>query len=188
MTAAGWLQATQRLQARAPAWAGTWPVWTGGLALALAAALGTGLAPRWQAQAEARLALLGAPLPQPVAQAPARPSALPATRPGVVDSPRRAAALAASAHRHGLELLQLREQLDASARLQLGMNGRGSYAALRAFVERALAGDAALILDSLRLQRNESDGTLVSFELRWTLLHQGSNTRLLGPAPAGPGP
>ena len=165
-----------------------WPAAAGLGALAAAAALVLFVAPHWRGEAEARLAEMrtGLRLAQPQVQA-STPPAVDVTMPGwpvAAASPRRAAALSALARRQGLELLQLREQLDAASHLQLSMNGRASYPALRQFVERALAGDAALVLDRLRLHRGEADDTLVDFELQWTLLHRASAGRAI----AGPGP
>lgn len=164
-----------------------WPAVAGAAALAVAAALVLWLAPHWRDEAEARLAQMrssarwAGPEARPQAQ-PIQEKAAPGW-PAPAASPRRAAALSALARRQGLELLQLREQVDASAQLQLGMNGRASYPALRQFVERALAADPALVLDRLRLHRGEADELLVAFELQWTLLHRASPGELAaGPA------
>jgi hypothetical protein len=155
-----------------------WPAAVGLVALAVAGALVLIAAPRWRAEAEARLAELRAgPLG---AQTQVKESAPPAADKAVLAwpvaaaSPRRAAALSALARRSGMELLQLREQLDVASQLQLSMNGRATYPALRQFVERALAGDQALVLDRLRLHRGEAEDTLVDFEMQWTLLHRVS--------------
>lgn len=165
-----------------------WPAAAGLGALAVAGALVLFAAPRWRAEAEARLAELrtGLRMAETQAQSPALPAAQGAAPawPPAAASPRRAAALSALARRHGLELLQLREQLDAASYLQLGMNGRASYPALRQFVERALAGDPALVLDRLRLHRGEADDMLVDFELQWTLLHRASAGAPAGVKPA----
>ena len=179
-----------------------WPAAAGLAALAIAAGLVWLVAPHWRDEAEARLAelrpnlRLAEPKARAQAQAQAQAQALAPQAvaqatpvwPVAAASPRRAAALGALARRQGLELLQLREQLDAASHLQLSMNGRATYPALRQFVERALAGDPALMLDRLRLHRGEAADTLVDFELQWTLLHRASAGRVVAGNNAMPTP
>ncbi|KPF49486.1 hypothetical protein D621_14750 [beta proteobacterium AAP51] len=127
-------------------------------------------APHWRAEAETRLASLASAVPSRPAPEVTRPVAAPAW-PAAVQSPRRALALHGLARRSGLEVLLVREQVDAATHLQLVMHGTAAYPALRQFVERALAADPALVLDRLRLHRGETDAAQVNFELQWTLLH-----------------
>ena len=172
--------------------ASAWPAAAGLAALALAAALVWLVAPHWRDEAESRLDDMQANLHWAEAQpqAPALPllGPTPPAWPAAAASPRRAVALSALARRQGLELLQLREQLDPAAQLQLSMNGRASYPALRQFVERALAGDPALVLDRLRLHRGEAADTLVDFELQWTLLHRAGADRAVTTGNGWPAP
>ncbi len=168
--------------------ASAWPGMAGLAALALAAVLVVLVTPRWQQEAEARLLVLSRTTAEraPIAVKPAPTSTAEVAAsawPSATASPRRAAALSALARRQGLELLQVREQQAFASHLQLAMNGRASYPALRGFVERALAQDPALVLDRMRLQRTEAEATVVEFELQWTLLHRSSPGR--GPGPAG---
>lgn len=169
-----------------------WPAVAGLGALATAAVLMVFFAPHWRAEAEVRFADVRPALrpggPQRQAAAPSRVEPVGPVWPAAAVSPRRAVALSALARRQGLELLQLREQLDAASHLQLRMNGRASYPALRQFVERALAGDPALVLDRLRLHRGEADAVVVDFELQWTLLHRADPGRVAAGANRVPQP
>jgi hypothetical protein len=155
----------------------------GVLLLGLAGLLAAGLAPQWRGQAEAARAearaagLNSARLAARRAQQDAAPGDQAGLRrpwPEAAASPRRAVALDTLARRQGLQLQQVRQQLDAAQQLQVAMVGSGSYAAIRRFVERALAADPALALDRLRLQRDDAEAETLRFELQWSLLHRPS--------------
>lgn len=86
----------------------------------------------------------------------------------------RAQALLDIAQRHDLRLERVEMRMVAEPRLRMSrytvlMPLAGSYAGVRGFVEQALAGDAAVSLDSLRIeQRNVPDG-LLRVELQFSL-------------------
>jgi hypothetical protein len=187
-------QGLRRLQASMPhaPLASAWPVWAGLSALVAAAALALGPTPQWRAQGEARLAeLQRVTRAQAYAErALAAPTTLPPAAPEwpeATASPRRARILSTLATRQGMKVLQMREQVDTAGQLQLAQSGQATYPALRSYVERALAADAALVLDRLRLQRSDPAGSDVAFELHWTLLHRMPPARsapVAAPVPA----
>jgi hypothetical protein len=153
----------------------------GVLLLGLAVPLAAGLAPHWRAQAEAQRTEARAAETVSTRQAAERAQRGAAEAdlaqqrtpwPEAAASPRRAVALDTLARRQGLQLQQVRQQLDATQQLQVAMVGSGSYGAIRRFVERALAADAALALDRLRLQRDDAEAETLRFELQWSLLQQ----------------
>lgn len=86
-------------------------------------------------------------------------------------SPQRAAMLLTLARRAGVQTTALQERLDEAGRLQLQLNGRAPYAALRRFAEQALAADPALVLDRVRAQRESPAVSDLEIELGWTWLH-----------------
>ncbi|RVU45119.1 hypothetical protein [Rubrivivax rivuli] len=176
------------------------PAAAGLVLLALAVLLAAWAAPRWRAEAEAARARHRAAQAQAVDEAvreavrqherqqAAKAETLPHWPwPDAAASPRRAAALDLLARRQGLQLLQVRQQLDAAQHWQVSMVGSGAYGDIRRFVERALAADPALALDRLRLQRDDADTPVLRFELQWSLLHHPA-PRSAGATEAAPGP
>ena len=85
----------------------------------------------------------------------------------------RVATLLELAGHHALEIRRSEFQLGKDKesgllRYSVSMPLSGSYAQLRGFVEDALACDAALSLDRLRLRRASSDASLVEAQLTWS--------------------
>ena len=168
-----WAQGSQ-LQAN-------WAWWTGGLLLILAAGLHLGLTTPWQAQASERLtqhaAAVGtagldsrrdvAETPKTTAVADLPPESL---------SPKRAAALLALAQRQGLATTLVQEQTDSSGQLQVSMQGKARYPALRLLVGGALTADPALILERMSLRRAESTTPELDFDLLWTFSQRKPQT------------
>jgi hypothetical protein len=179
------------------------PVLAGSAALALAALLALGLAPRWQADADAagrdlrrqRAAAAAAPA-RPVAAAAPAPTAastlLPAL-PGADTLPQRQAALAALALHHGITLDGLRlaapQGLGSGAgalpaqRVALRLAGTAPYAAWRRFVAEALQQDDALLLEQLQLGRASTSAALLTAELQWSLLQRSGGAAATSQAP-----
>lgn len=98
----------------------------------------------------------------------------------------RVSALLAAARKHGLNptTVELRLSDDATldlARYSLTTPLRGSYAALRAFVEDVQAHDPGLSLDRLRLSRATVAEAVVTAELEWSL-YMRSDASLLAAA------
>lgn len=170
------------------------PVLAGSTALALAALLALGLAPRWQADAHAarqdlrrQRTATAAATAKPVAAtapAPTLVSALPAA-----DAlPQRQAALAALAQRHGITLDGLRLSAPQALgngnaalpaqHVPLRLAGTAPYAAWRRFVAEALQQDDALLLEQLQLGRASATAAVLTAELQWSLLQRS------GPAAA----
>lgn len=155
-----------------------WPWWTGGLLLTLAAGLHHGLSTPWQARAGEQLAQQQ-PVAvsktdlkniQDVAQTPT--TATVAELPTESLSPKRAAALLALAQRQGLATALVQEQTDSSGQLQVSMQGKARYPALRLLVGGALTADPALVLERMSLRRAESTTPELDFELLWTFSHR----------------
>lgn len=165
------------------------PAAAGLLLLAVAVLVGAWVSPRWRAEAEAAHAQHRAAHARSADEATKRgerqqaAAALAQQRlpwPEAAASPRRAAALDRLARRQGLQLQQVRQQLDAAQHWQVAMVGSAPYGDIRRFVERALASDPALALDRLRLQRDDVEAEALRFEMQWSLLHH--------PAPRAAGP
>jgi hypothetical protein len=151
-----------------------WPGVAGVLVLATAALLSAGLAPRWQGEADQRLQAAQRARP-PVARlpVPGRVQAV-APWPAADATPGRSLALLALARHHGVNVVRVREQTDPAGHLQLSTAGRGRYSALRDFVSESLAGDSALLLDRIHLQRPAAGDAELDFELQWTLLQRAA--------------
>jgi hypothetical protein len=167
----------------------------GSAALLLAALLALGLAPRWQADADAarqalqrqRMAAATAPA-RTALITPAAPVLVPAL-PGAEALPQRQAALAALAQRHGITLDGLRLSAPlalgsgagalAAERVPLRLAGSAPYAAWRRFVADALQHDDALLLEQLQLGRASASAAVLGAELQWSLLQRRA-------APAAP--
>lgn len=180
-----------RLQG-AGSWVHRWPewvAWAGAAALLLAALLSYRLAPQWQAQAQAQLAIAQRALQahQPavaMVRSSVGSSGLQSALPLVEHTPARRASLVALARRHGVEVLRASERADSAGQLQLALAGQTRYAALRAFVAAALLADPALVLERLRMQRATAAATELDFELQWTFLQRAEPAK----ASATPGP
>ena len=160
-----------------------WPFAAGAVALALASGVALGLVPALRRESEAvaldadaaarRAAQSGAVLRA------ARPSGPTADRfvagfPAADERQARVATLLALAVHHALELRHGEFQLGQDkgtglARYVVTLPLSGSYLQLRAFIEEALAGDAALSLDRLRLRRASAGAAVVEAELTWSL-------------------
>lgn len=82
---------------------------------------------------------------------------------------RRLADVLTLAKRQGIVVLNQSERVDRGGHLQLTLGLQAEYPALRRFVAAALAADAALALDSLRIQRNDEADSRLEVQLRWTL-------------------
>lgn len=145
-------------------------LWVALVLLAAAAWLAWDITPGWQAQAAARV-----PAPPEPGALVAAPAANPTVLPAAEAARERVAALLALATRHGVQLQRVDARLQrqqGAEHLALGMQVRGAYPGLRAFVEAALAADAALALDSMRLQRDGPDAAELQAELGWALHHR----------------
>lgn len=154
-----------------------WPWWSGALLLAVAAGLHHGLTARWQVQAEAHLAQLQqasatSSLQTPNAAGQAHPATPELELPVEANSPQRAAALMDLARRQGLVVSLAQEQTDSSGQLQLQMQGKARYPALRTLVGGALTADAALVLERMSLRRAEAAMPELDFDLLWTFSHR----------------
>jgi len=162
-----------------------WPGAAAVLALAGAALLGAVLAPRWQAQAQARLAgFEQASLRADRQRAAATlPAAAGAVWPPAEQTPERVAGLLRLAAPAGLRVLRSSEQAAGGGHLQLSVSASGTYAAMRAYLSKALAADTALVLQQVRLQRDDDDAAPLRIELRWVLLQDGSAPPRPGAAP-----
>lgn len=159
-----------------------WPGALALLALAVAALLALGLTPRWSAQAQALLASfeqLASRADKQRATAAASPVAG-QTWPAAEQTPERVAGLLRLATPAGLRVVRSSEQAAAGGHLQLSLGAVGSYAALRLYLSHALAADPALVLQHVRLQREDDDAAPLRVEMRWVLLQDGA-------APAQPG-
>ena len=188
MTAAAWWHSGTTLRS---AWRRRWPPalgWPAALAaalLVLAGVLQWGWLPAWHAElAQSSSARLG---PSQVRNVqPPGAAAASAVWPTAEQAPARLADLVKLAEREGLDLRRSRERLDAgTATYVLEMQARGSYESLRSFLARAFAADAALALESLRIQRPASEGAALTIELQWRLLHQPSGPASRPAAPTG---
>ena len=89
----------------------------------------------------------------------------------------RVATLLELAGHHALEIRRSEFQLakdkeSGLLRYSVTMPLSGSYAQLRGFVEDALASDAALSLDRLRLRRASAAASTVEAELTWSFYMQ----------------
>jgi hypothetical protein len=154
-----------------------WPWLTGGLLVTFSAGLHLGFTEPWQAQAEAQLAVLqqASTTPSPRTPPPAEQAqqrALSHELPAETSSPQRAAALMDLARRQGLVVLLAQEQTDSSGQLQLQMQGKARYPALRTLVGGALTADAALVLERMSLRRAEPTTPELDFDLLWTFSHR----------------
>lgn len=154
-------------------------------ALAALCLLGAGvlalhLTPRWQDEAE-ELAVqqaalrrsLRASLPPGGAGA-LTPAAFLAALPPASERQQRLADLLEIGLRLGLVQQRSEQRLSVDAdtgleRLRISMPVQGSYAQLRHYLGAALAHDAALSLDSLRLRRAQPESQELQAELVWTL-------------------
>jgi hypothetical protein len=151
-----------------------------GLLLLLALALATVLEPHWRSAA-ASLDAQRAPQAS-VPQAPAWP-------PAEAHAPR-VSTLLGLARRHDVKLRGLREAAVASAGDEgvawrtLTLSAEGRYAALRAFAASALAADAALALDSLVLQRSDTEQGLLRAEFGFAFGHAAAAGAAQAAAPA----
>jgi hypothetical protein len=143
------------------------------------------LAPRWQAQAQARLAgFEQASLRADRQRAAATlPAAAGAVWPPAEQTPERVAGLLRLAAPAGLRVLRSSEQAAGGGHLQLSVSASGTYAAMRAYLSKALAADTALVLQQVRLQRDDDDAAPLRIELRWVLLQDGSAPPRPGAAP-----
>ena len=92
--------------------------------------------------------------------------------PAETNSPQRAAAVMDLAKRQGLVVLLAQEQTDSSGQLQLQMQGKARYPALRTLVGGALTADAALVLERMSLRRAEPTTPELDFDLLWTFSHR----------------
>ena len=166
-----------------------WPGAAALLALAGAVLLGAVLAPRWQAQAQAQLAgFEQASLRANKERAAALlPSLAGAVWPAPEQTPDRVAGLLRLAAPAGLRVLRSSEQAAGGGHLQLSLSASGTYAAMRSYLSKALAADAALVLQQVRLQRDaegdSDDAAPLRIELRWVLLQDGSTPPRPGAAP-----
>jgi len=149
------------------AWLAARPALGWGLALVLvfgASAADRLLLPPWRAAVADQQA-------QAAAKALLRPAA-PAW-PTAVQTPQRTQQLMQRAQREGLVILRATEQPDpASATHRVQLHAQGSYGAVRRFVAQAMADDAALALESLRLQRPTGPAEGIMVDLQWRLLVQ----------------
>jgi len=94
--------------------------------------------------------------------------------PAAAQRQQRVAALLSAATEHGLETRRVEFRLSheralALARYSVATPVAGSYAALRAFIEDALARDPALSLDRLQLRRASAAAASVEADLSWSL-------------------
>lgn len=171
-----------------------WPGAAGLVALALAAALAL-LAQRWDADAAAlqrqaeqlRGRLRAQQLAAPTAAAQASPQQWLARLPSARERQQRLADLLEIALRLGLNSQRTEHRLsvDAAAgleRLRVTMPLTGGYAQLRQFIEAALAHDAALSLDGLKLRRASPQATELDAELVWSLHARSEAVAAAAPA------
>lgn len=154
-----------------------WPWWSGALLLAVAAGLHHGLTAPWRVQAEEQLTQLqqasaASSLKTPGAAVQAQPGTPELELPVEANSPQRAAALMDMARRQGLVVSLAQEQTDSSGQLQLQMQGKARYPALRTLVGGALTADAALVLERMSLRRTEPTTPELDFDLLWTFSHR----------------
>lgn len=99
--------------------------------------------------------------------------------PAAAQTPQRTQQLLLRAQREGLVVQRAIERQDAaSATHSVQMQALGSYGAVRRFVAQALAEDAALALESLRLQRPAGPAEGLTVELQWRLLYQAGSESL----------
>ena len=159
-----------------------WPGALSLLALAAAALLALGLAPRWSAQAQALVATFEQTASRADRQhaTAAAPPASGQAWPSAEQTPERVAGLLRLAAPAGLRVVRSSEQAAAAGHLQLSLGAVGSYGALRSYLSRALAADPALVLQQLRLQRDDDDAAPLRADMRRVLLQDGG-------APAQPG-
>ena len=159
-----------------------WPLVVGAVALALGAGVALGLVPALRRQSEAialdadlasrRAVHSGAALREARATGPTSDRFM-AGFPAADERQARVAALLALAVHHALVLRHGEFQLGQDkatglARYVVTLPLNGSYVQLRAFIEEALGGDAALSLDRLRLRRATAGAAVVEAELTWS--------------------
>ncbi len=173
-------QASRDAFRQARAWG--WPFALGLAALALALVVSLVVVPRLQHESQA----IGAEADHTARQARLAATASPGDRPGEsapahfvsafppVDARQaRVAALLELALHHSMELRRSEFQLNLDKgsgllRYSVTMPLAGSYAQLRGFVEDALAADAALSLDRLRLRRATAGTATIEADLTWS--------------------
>lgn len=153
--------------------------WPGALGLAalLAAAACALLGQRWDARAEALQAEVKTlrrqpPTAAPAASAPLTPEQWQGRLPAASERQQRLADLIEMATRSGLSSVRTEHRLsslDGIERLRVSMPVGGSYAQLRRFIGAALAHDAALSLDGLKIRRASAQAIEVEAELQWSL-------------------
>lgn len=156
---------------------GHWPGWLGGLLLALAAGVHHGLTAPWQVQAAEQLSARQAAAAGSSLRSRSEAARTPQSAPGdelplEALGPQRAATLMALARQHGLAVALIQEQTDSSGQLQLALQGKARYPALRSLVGGALTTDPALVLERLSLRRAEPATAELDFELLWTFSHR----------------
>lgn len=163
-----------------------WPFLLGVAALVVAGVIGMILVPQTQreaaaASAEADSATRHAARPadngQAAHTAESGPERFLAAFPTADARQARVATLLELAGHHALEIRRSEFQLGKDKasgllRYSVTMPLSGSYAQLRGFVEDALACDAALSLDRLRLRRASSGASLVEADLTWSFYMQ----------------
>ncbi len=178
--------------AQARAWG--WPFALGVAALAVAAIIASVAVPatRRQAEADAVDAELAARHARRAADAghaasvvESGPDRFVAAFPAADERQSRVATLLELAGHHALEIrggeFQLvRDKASGLLRYSLTMPLSGSYAQLRGFIEDALATDAALSLDRIRLRRASAVASSVEADLTWSFYMRPGN-------PASPG-
>ncbi len=186
MTAASMLS-PQAALAQARAWG--WPFGVGLAGLALAAVVALALVPQIRREASAvatdadgvarRARHAGADSAQ-ARQAESAPERFLAAFPSADTRQARVAALLALAVHHAMavrggEFALGRDKSSGLVRYSVAMPLTGSYAQLRDFIEDALASDAALSLDRLRLRRASPGAAVVEADLTWSFYMRPAN-------------
>lgn len=168
------------------------PVWTGCLALVVAALAAVWTTRLHSAETAGRQRLAGLKAtPRPLAAAASPLSdeqGLLAALPVATQAAERVAALLALAAAHGVTVDSVRQAAPAplasgqaalaAERVVVQVRASGPYLGLRQWVAQALQHDDALLLERLRLSRPLASSTVLAGELNWALL-QGTT----GPAP-----
>jgi hypothetical protein len=170
----------QRVWRQARTWG--WPLAAGIAGLAAAAVVSLVAVPRVRRESQdvaadadraARRALHAAGGAQDARRTESAPEHFRAAFPGVDARQSRVAALLELAARHSLALHRSEFQLSRDKgsgllRYSVTMPLAGTYAQLRGFVEEALAADAALSLDRMRLRRTSPGAPDIEADLTWS--------------------